>query len=61
MLGQGIWPQQHHPVADLMGDAELSQFLESIRSSVNQTVRQLPAHQAYVEKYCGAPERAPVA
>jgi tryptophan halogenase len=60
MLGQGIMPRQHHQVADLMGDAELSQFLEGIRTSVHKTVMQLPAHQAYVEKYCGAPEmRAP--
>ncbi len=26
MLGQGIEPQQHHPVADLMGDEELSRL-----------------------------------
>lgn len=55
MLGQGIMPQQHHQSADLMGDAELTQFLEGIRSAVNKTVMQLPAHQAYMEKYCGAP------
>lgn len=54
MLGQGITPQQHHPVADLMGDAELAQFLDGIRSNVDRTVRQLPTHQAYVERYCKA-------
>jgi len=56
MMGQGILPQQHHPVADLMGDAELSDFLEGIRSSVDKTVMQLPRHQAYVEQYCKAPD-----
>ena len=55
MLGQGILPQQHHPVADLMGDAELSGFLEDIKANVDRTVAQLPAHQAYVEQYCKAP------
>jgi len=55
MLGQGIEPQQHHPVADLMGDEELSRFLEGIRGTVERTVAQLPAHQAYVEQYCKAP------
>ena len=55
MLGQGIMPHQHHQTADLMGDAELTHFLESIRSTVNKTVAQLPPHQAYMEKYCGAP------
>ena len=54
MLGQGILPRQHHPIADLMGDAELSRFLGDIRAMVDRTVRQLPAHQAYVESYCKA-------
>jgi tryptophan 7-halogenase len=51
MLGQGIVPEHHHPVADLMGDAELSQFLGEIRDSVNRTVAQLPTHQDYVQQY----------
>jgi tryptophan halogenase len=54
MLGQGIMPAQHHQAADLMGDAELSAFLEGIRTSVNKTVMQLPSHQEYVERYCRA-------
>jgi tryptophan halogenase len=52
MLGQGIMPRQHHQSADLMGDAELSQFLDTIRHRVDQTVMQLPAHQAYMQTYC---------
>src|ERR1044072_9518196 len=55
MLGQGILPRQHHPVADLMGDEEMSRFLGDISSSIKRTVAQLPAHQAYVEQYCKAP------
>jgi tryptophan halogenase len=54
MLGQGIMPEQHHPSADLMGDAELSHFLDSIRNKVARTVAQLPPHQQYVESYCAA-------
>lgn len=53
MLGQGIMPRQHHQVADLMGDAELSRFLGGIKSMVDKTVAQLPPHKTYVEKYCG--------
>ena len=53
MLGQGIMPRQFHPAADLMGDAELSRFLEDIRVPISQTLRQLPSHQAYVQRYCG--------
>lgn len=53
MLGQGIMPAQHHQSADLMGDEELSHFLNSISSAVDNTVKQLPQHQAYMERYCG--------
>jgi tryptophan halogenase len=58
MLGQGILPESHHPAADLMGDAELSGFLNDIKMQVDRTVAQLPSHQAYVEQYCRAPEMA---
>lgn len=54
MLGQGIVPKQYHQVADLMGDAELSRFLDQIKSHVDNTVLQLPKHQRYVEQYCKA-------
>jgi tryptophan halogenase len=53
MLGQGIMPAQHHQSADLMGDEELSHFLNGISSAVDKTVMQLPQHQAYMERYCG--------
>jgi tryptophan halogenase len=55
MLGQGVLPRQHHQTADLMGDAELTHFLEGIRGPINKTVAQLPSHQEYLERYCGAP------
>jgi len=55
MLGQGIMPLQHHQTADLMGDAELAHFLDSIKSHVHKVAMQLPSHQAYVEQYCRAP------
>jgi len=47
-------PGQHHQSADLMGDAELTQFLEGIRKGVAQTVTQLPSHQEFVQRYCNA-------
>ena len=58
MLGQGIVPARHHPVADLMGDAELSAFLEDIRGNVERTVAQLPVHQDYVARYSRRPGAA---
>ena len=51
MLGQGIVPAQHHPVAGLMDDEELRRFLQGIRAGVDQAVRAMPAHQAFVMRY----------
>ncbi|WP_372166960.1 tryptophan halogenase family protein [Xanthomonas axonopodis] len=55
MLGQGVVPQQHHPVADLMGDAELGRFLETIRARVEAALVRLPAHADFLQRYCPAP------
>ncbi|WP_269533660.1 tryptophan halogenase family protein [Chitinimonas sp. BJYL2] len=57
MLGQGILPRHYHPVADLMGDAELTHFLGEIHQQVERTVASLPAHQTYIERLC-TPVRA---
>ena len=58
VAGQGgrtmLLTPKGHPVADLMEDEELSRFLDGIKSSVEKTVSQLPAHQTYVEQYCRA-------
>ena len=54
MLGQGIAPEQYHPVVNVMSDEELKRFLDGIKSGVDNTVAQLPKHQAYVEQYCKA-------
>ena len=51
MLGQGIAPAAHHPTADLMGDAELADFLSGIRAQTERTLAQLPPHGGYVRNY----------
>jgi tryptophan halogenase len=56
MLGQGIVPEQYHPVVDAMSDQELARFLGDIKTSVDNTVAKLPRHEAYIEQYCKAGE-----
>ena len=53
MLGQGLVPSHHHPVAELMGDAELGQFLAGLQASAKQTAAKLPPHHDYLRRYCG--------
>lgn len=52
MFGQGLLPNQYHEVANLMNDAELDKFLESIRSSIAASVERLPMHQDFLKDYC---------
>jgi len=54
MLGQGVVPEEYHPVADVLSDEELTRFMANIKARVDGTVAQLPRHQAYVEQYCKA-------
>ena len=54
MMGQGIVPRSHHPIAAKLGDDELARMLATLRGNVARTVAGLPAHHAYVAQYCGA-------
>lgn len=52
MMGQGIRPESHHPVADIMTERELTGFLGMLRESTDKRVSQLPTHQAFIDRYC---------
>jgi tryptophan halogenase len=54
MLGQGLMPEQFHQVTNVMSDDELTRFMQSIKSRVDNTVAKLPRHEAYVQQYCKA-------
>lgn len=55
MMGQGIMPAAHHPIAAKLSNAEVAKLLGMIRDNIAQTVAALPEHHAYVAHYCGAP------
>ncbi|WP_088330078.1 tryptophan halogenase family protein [Lacimicrobium sp. SS2-24] len=54
MLGQGIMPQQYHPIVDQMSDDELQHFLDQIRIQSKRMVDQLPSHEDFLRHYCPA-------
>ena len=58
MLGQGITPRAHHPIAEKLRDDELDKLLRTIREQVARTVAGMPAHGQYVAQYCGAMREA---
>ena len=61
MMGQGIMPQSHHPIAEKLRDDELDKLLGVLRDNVARTVAGLPEHAAYVANYCGAKQWRPAA
>jgi tryptophan halogenase len=52
MQGQGLSPQMHHPIADMMSDKEQDMFMNGIKNSISQTVQSLPTHKQYLDQYC---------
>ena len=57
MLGQGLVPEQYHPIVNMMSDDELGRFLTGIHDAVGKVTSQLPDHQRFIDHYCRA-ERA---
>jgi tryptophan halogenase len=52
MLGQGLMPEQYHPIVNMMSDDELKNFLDGIDQTVNNLVGQLPSHKDFINHYC---------
>ncbi|MCE2460559.1 MAG: tryptophan 7-halogenase, partial [Pseudomonadales bacterium] len=44
MLGQGLVPEQYHPIVNMMSEDELTKFLSGIHGTVANMVDQLPDH-----------------
>ena len=52
MLGQGITPESHHPVVNIMTDEALKELLRNVRESTAQKVERLPSHREFIDYYC---------
>jgi len=52
MLGQGIVPQDYHPLADKLTDAELRDKLEKTKETKMQPMPQIPGHDEFLEMFC---------
>ncbi len=59
LLGQGLVPRAHHPLARLMPVAQLAKALGDLKANVDQAVAGLPKHQAFLDQYCREPAPEP--
>ncbi len=54
MLGQGVTPQAHDPMADALSDAQLGEFLCHVRTLIERAVSGLPTHEDFIARHCAA-------
>lgn len=54
MLGQGIEPQQYHPIINTLSKQEIAQHLTSISHNIQQSLDQLVPHNDYIETFTNA-------
>lgn len=52
MMGQGLMPEQYHPIVDMMGDDELRDFLNNIEAGVKRQVKNWPDSNDFIRHYC---------
>jgi len=54
MLGQGLKPRGHDPVADTVPDAELEAHMRAIRDYIERTTSAMPEHIDYINRFLGS-------
>ena len=53
LLGQNVLPENYHPITRVLSDEELGRFLNGLRHSIARATSEIPAHQDFVDRYCG--------
>lgn len=48
MLGQGIIPEDYHPLTQAVSQDDLTDYLTNIRKVITTTVSQMPSHKDYI-------------
>ena len=54
MLGQGIMPEDYHPLADTLSDEQLREKLENTKKTKLQPMPKIPSHDDFLEMFCKA-------
>lgn len=51
MMGQGLLPQQYHPIVDMMSDRDLNMFMRQQANNVQGQLSQLPMHTQFIQHF----------
>jgi tryptophan halogenase len=52
MLGQGLVPQDYHPLANSMSNEHIESMLEKIKAIKREPVSKLPTHDEFISNFC---------
>lgn len=52
LQGQGIVPQDHHPLVDALSDQVLEQYMSHINNGIKHALVTMPTHAEFIAKYC---------
>ncbi len=52
LLGQGVRPASHHPLADQLSAGELAEFMNMIRAVIQHETGTMPTHADFVARHC---------
>ncbi|WP_100641048.1 tryptophan halogenase family protein [Alteromonas facilis] len=52
LMGQGIEPNDYHPIAESMNKQQLIDMLDSVRQIKKDPLKQLPTHDEYIQRMC---------
>lgn len=54
MIGQRVMPESHHPMVDMMSDADLDKFMTHVKTVISGCVDLMPTHQQFIDRHCKA-------
>ena len=54
MTGQGIIPERHHPLADMIGAQEVARRLAGMRATIATSADYMPSHAQFIAEHCAA-------
>lgn len=55
LVGQGIAPEGYHPLADVVSEADLAEYMETLELLNVREVRQMQDHAGFIAENCMAP------
>lgn len=52
LVGQGMFPEAYHPIADVVSEDDLRIRLTQIRTGIQNRLNMMPAHEEFIAKHC---------